>query len=499
MIRCRVLPYLLALVVALAAAASAPAQQDDKRPAIPFEGYEVFSYLLKARGYKPVASIADLNRLDSPDTLVILFGELKSLNQLNNHIRNLGAFQDVGGSLLIASDFAHDLPDYGVRIAGVVPNQYDDQAYRETRECPLIEKLEPDAPTPFRPLTKGLATNRPSYFTSVFIAAGRRPRAVKPLAGFQVWDKPANAKFPVPLERVPVIGRSLRLPDGRFILPYAYAADTDRDTAGRALLIAGNGGFTNGMLLQSDNDNFTFAAQCLEWLGKNPGGKPRRHALFIVNGKVIDSFDVDLKPPPLPLPPLPTPTMAVVNHLLHGVQKERLLLHILEESMPARIAVRAGLIALTLLLLCYGAKKVIELRHHAERGSVLLAGPYAVPPDTALLVEQRARSQIECNALGAEARALVRAWFLEECAIPVANWDGDSTGSLPVAELAGGWWERRRVRRQIDHLVWLAGPAFPAVCAWTDMVRLTKTLQALTVLVQQGRLRVVGCSPGENS
>ena len=81
------------------------------------------------------------------------------------------------------------------------------------------------------------------------------------------------------------------------------------------MVIAGHGLFTNGMLLQADNDNFEFAVTCLRWLGDGPDG-PRRQALFIVDGEVIQTFDGSLKPPlpPLlpPVPPAPPlPAMAM--------------------------------------------------------------------------------------------------------------------------------------------------------------------------------------------
>ncbi len=487
----------IAMLSVLAAQASPvwAQKKDDERPAVPSEGSEVFAYVLNVRGYTAVSDI-----WDRKDTLLILFGKLDTLGWVNERFGGLREFQRSGGSVLLASDYPQDLPEYGVGIADGNGQVGYDPRYRETPLCPLIKALEAGAPASFGPLARGLATNRPAYFRKVVIAGGRRPPALQPLAGFNsFWRITQSGQLKDIRREMEQQKHHVARPNGSLMLPYAYLADSEANFPGRALLIAGHGCFTNEMLLQQDNDNFPFAIQCLDWLGKRPDGKQRQHALFIVDGKVVKSFDVGLRPPPLPLPPIPRPSIAVVNELLHGIEKEGLLFRVLDENFDVRVAVRVGLLVLTVLLLCYGAKKLAEQRHHSERGSALLAGPYAVPPDTSPLLAQRARSQIDRNALGAEARALVRAWFLETCGIPIDAWERTPGAPAPDAQLAGGWWQRYRVRRQVDRLKRLAGPSAPAPLSWTELVRLTKTLHALAAAVQQGRLRFAGCSPGENS
>lgn len=483
-------PCALALLLLAVLVLPANAQDEKGRPAIPSEGPEVFAYLLKMRGYAAVPTIADLDQQPRQDTLLVLFGRLDWLRP-----QDLRQFQLDGGNILLASDYALNLPDYGVRIAGEVVREHDDPLYQETPECPLVKALEPGAPTPFRRLAKGLATNRPSYFTQINVA-GRPAVRLQPLIGFREPGGRAIAR-PFGGGKTKAPRQGLVRSGKHFILPHAYLADKDADVAGRALLLAGNGCFTNQMLLQRDNDNFAFASECLAWLGQRPDGTPRRHVLFVVDGHVIDSSNAGLTPPPMPVPPIPRPSIAVVNELMHGIEKEGLLVRMLEDNVDVRVAVRCGLILLTLLLLCYGAKKLIEQRHHTERGSALLAGPYALPPDTSPLAAQKARSQIERSALGAEAQALVRAWFLETCAIPVAEWNRTTAVPTRDALVTGSWWTRLRMRRQIDRLARLAGPTIPTSFSWTDLVRLTKTLHALRAQVQQGRLRLAGCSAGE--
>jgi hypothetical protein len=485
----RALSWLLAVGLLAVPVRPALGQPDEHAPAIPFEGTEVFAYLLKSRGYAPVPTVADLHKETPEDTLIILLGRLDGQDGLIAQLRDL---QIAGYNVLLASDYAHRLDAYGVAIAGRDVRTHADECYRQKFGCPLIKALEPNASQALRPLTQGLGTNRPSYF----VPTGPRPPRLQLLAGFKVGRR-IGAGLVTYSSDPAMLEHAVRRPDGWLILPNAYIADSDAQAAGRAVLIAGSGVFTNGMLLQPDNDNLPFATECLDWLGQRPDGTPRRHALLIADGTAISSFDVGLDPR-LPMPPIPAPTIGIINQLLHGIEREGILFRILEDMADVRLAVRFGLIALTVGLLCYGAKKLTEQRYHGEKGSALLSGPYAVPPDAAPLSEQRARAQIERNALGAEARALVRAWFLETCGMAPADWDHKPTSPPPEA-IVTGWWQGMRMRRQIARLARLARPSVPTAFSWVEMVRLTKVLQSLSAAVHEGRLRFAGCSTGENS
>jgi hypothetical protein len=477
MTMCSTLRWLAAVVVFGISGLPAAAQDKAKPPVVAFDGPDIFCYLLNSRHFSPILSIDALRSADALDTMVVVFGQF--------NLPEFAAFRQRGGSMLVASD-RHDTLIEGLVVDGRRVIQETEHAYRENRECPRIAALEPDGPADFHHLAKGLATNRPSFFRVEQPTAGRLVHhdGLRAVAGFDRTCFPDGAKEV----------RAIVWPNGKVLLPYIIAAGEGDAHHGRAILIAGQGLFTNGMLLQTDNDNFPFAVECLDWLGKRADGKTRKHALFIVDGKVIDTFDVGLNPPPLPLPPIPTPTIAVINHLLHGIEQEGILFRILEDSVNVQSAVRYALILLTLLLVCYGAKKLTEQRHHSESGSVLLAGPYALPPEMAPLARQRARAQVDVGALGAEAQAVVRTWFLETCSVPVSAWESAPASAAPDAFITGGWWDCYRVRRLLTQLAVIAGQRGPAVFSWVEMVRLTKTLQGLNAAVQEGRLRFAGCA-----
>jgi hypothetical protein len=441
----------------------APAQDKDAVPTIPFDGSEVFCYLLKSRGLSPVRSIDELRKLAPVDTLVIHFGRPGELGYLRD-------FQRRGGAILFASDYSCRIDDYGLAVANdTVRQAAADRAFGKNHDCPLISAFEPGIPSAFHKPARGLATNRPSYFVC-------RPDAMQ-AAGLRLL-----ASFPNGCHGTR--DSSVVRP------PYLLIGAETAAVRGRALFCAGQGMFTNGMLLQTAADNFPFALDCLHWLGESPDGKARKHALFIVDGDIVQSFDVSLKPP---LPPVPMPTVALVNQLLRGMEQEGFLERILHDTVDVHQAVRVGLVVLTVCLLLYGVKKFSEQRHYAEKGSVLLLGPFAARADTSPLLHQRLQSQVERDALWEEARALVRAWLFEVSAIPPAAWDDGAPAPRPVFLTAGGWWEQFRMRRRVNRLIQLAGQQTAAPLSWAELVLLTGVLQSLNDAVQQDRLRFAGC------
>jgi hypothetical protein len=315
-----------------------------------------------------------------------------------------------------------------------------------------------------------LATNRPSYLTVVRdVFANRR---LRPLARIR------HALLD------PDVRRPALTQDSGFAPIYMMSADRDSATAGKAILIAGHGMFTNGMLLQPHTDNLAFAFDGLRWLGAGAEQR-RRHALLLVDGEPVTSFDTSLTPP---LPAVPIPTVEVVNQLLRGVEKEGILFRILAEALNVQVAVRWALLVLTAGLLFYGAKRITEQRHPVEKGTVLLVGPYAVRADRSPLVHQRYRAQVASNALGDEARAMVRTWFAQVCGISPADWEHVASDRALQPEVAGGWWQRYRMRREAQWLARLAAGPITAAFSWRDLVRLTKRLQDLNVAIQEGRL-----------
>jgi hypothetical protein len=154
------------------------------------------------------------------------------------------------------------------------------------------------------------------------------------------------------------------------------------------------------------------------------------------------------------------------------------------------------LILMTVSLLVYGAKKLSDQRHRAEVGSALLVGPYAPPSTPRALVQQRFVSQVQRDGLWEEARALARQWCFEMAGIPVGDWERGPVFA-PDIEVVGGWWTRRRLRRQASRLFQLAGERTLSHFGWQELVRLTSAIQSLNQATREGRLRVGNCSAAE--
>jgi hypothetical protein len=454
------------------------AQEPAKGPVIPYDGVEVFTYLLKQQRFTPVKAVSDLAALPANQTLVIIFGAAGVVERLP-----LATFLNKGGAVLVASDHAGTLQPWGVMIGNEKVAQIAELAYRNVPDCPLVTSLSAHRPAEFHAPVRGLATNRPTFFFQPIGRPGNR--RLQPLADFPRKCHLAR----VPNLRVP---QDLRLPELRFML---YDEGTPNSPA-PSVLLPGHGLFTNGMMLQSDNDNFDFAVDCLRWLGTAPDGKPRAHALFIVDGDVVRSFDVSLK---ARVPPIPVPTIQLVNRLLHGAEQEGLVIRILNDSVNVQSVAAWALRILTILLMLYGIKKLGEVRYHPESRSTLLFGPFARPPDVSSLLLQRHQSQIDQGALGEEARALVRQWYVEVCGIPATDWTSQPDIAAPEFDVAGSWWERFRMRRRTDRLWELATQRAAGVHSWRDLVRLTRWLKELSDAVHEGRLCFVGCSAVENS
>jgi hypothetical protein len=379
MTRCRGLVALLALGTLTFPAA---AQEAKKIPTIPFDGVEVFRYLLKENGFEPIESVRGLAESAADETVLIVLGTTGGLAQVSEVVGNLHKYREAGGSVLIASDYEEvaQLAPLGVAIVGLPVRQAAVHAYRKTPSCPRLTDFGLANPALFVPV-RSLATNRPSFLVL------KEPTDLEPLA---VFPPDCGIAFRILDERV-----SLKLPSSPAGGPAAYIAGSPagHGPRGRALVIAGHGLFTNGMLLQRDNDNFLFATNCLKWLGEAPDGR-RRHALLLVDGRVVTDFDAALKPP---LPPIPMPTTRVVNQLLRGLQRERFFQRLIDDNLDLEAVGRYLLLGVTFVLLAYGARRLVAARHQTENAAPLLVGPFAQPPGAGPWVEQRHRAQAAGN------------------------------------------------------------------------------------------------------
>lgn len=464
---CGLLTVWASVVVSIAA-------QEEKVRTISFEGPEVFCHVLHKLDLKPIVEL-DADKIPPKETVIVVFGQPRVLNDLHERLGGLSGYLERGGSLLIATDFRMQSADLPVRITGEPKLQSSETAYRGSKECPWLTYPIPELadlqlgqalPHPlFRFLQKGIATNCPSQ-----VVIRRENVPLVPVL-----------QFPVDLDRaIRDLGRG-----GPFVVEidhYMVASPADALPQRRALYVAGHGMFMNGMMMQADNDNFAFALNAVQWLREAPEGRQRSHALFIVDGKIITEFDTKLTPP---LPPIPLPPVTAINRLLRGLEDERVFHQLLAKiAEPDRwLALTLGL--LTLGLLVYGSKKLMEGRVQPDAGVPMLAGTQATVGAPSPLIRQRIDALICKNLLGEDARAIVHEWFREQFGIAPGRWSAGFDGNLQVESARSS---DRQLLRLVDYVLRLARAPEPTQVTRSEFCWLVESLPLLGQAAQANQI-----------
>jgi hypothetical protein len=471
-------------------ALSAPAlAQEPKERAIPFEGAEVFCHILFHEGLQPIQSL-DALAADHKDTLLIVFGKMERMNDIRLATGGLHRFLEQGGSLLIVSDHYHLFGSLHVGIDGAKITQPPANAYRSQSDCPWLPSTARDDHPLFRGLHRGIATNRPSFITT---NAG----------------KPASKKG----------GLSNPGPDGSVKALLAFPRDAKRgDDAngngltymmgspenalphGRVLLIAGQGMFMNGMMLQTDeknrdnfdNDNLEFAVNAIRWLREARGGAARSRALLMVDGTIVTDFNMNLSPSSgaLPTPRIPIPPVKVLNRLIHGLEEDRAKARGKDKLAGDTFGRVVGvLLALaTFGLLLYAAKKFLEGRVQRETGVPRMVG--AAPPLGPGLRrgQQRQLAFYQQADSAKESKQLVSAWLKAEFGVQPEQWPADAVAAF---QASGFVWTRWPLQRQADDVLRIVRGAGLVPVSRGQFSRLVETLANLSEARVNGRLALL--------
>jgi hypothetical protein len=441
------------LIGCVALAARAHAQPPNERT-IASDGTEVFCQILFHEGLKPIPSLDALAH-DQKDTLLIVLGKPDRWNEMSP-----AQFVAKGGNLLVATDYPF-VSGLNINVRGTRIEQPAPFAYGGKPQCPWVPSAWGDDHPLFAGLHKRIATNCPSS-----LSLGNGNRDVRPVLDF------------------------MRAENGGFSrLTYMAGSSKDAAPQGRILFIAGHGMFMNGMMLQTDNDNFEFAVNAIRWLRAGPNGATRSRGLLMVDGEIVADFNMDLATrTALPLPPqMPIPPVTALNRLIRGMEEERIFHKILRgllgESFERVIGV---LIAIaTFGLLIYGAKKFMEGRFHHETGVPRMVG--AAPPLGPGLRrgQQRQLALFDLPDAAEECKQLVHAWMRAEFGVGAQQWTADT----PVEfRLAGAWWPRWRLQRRANEVLPLARNSAMAPVSRGQFSRLIESLTELTEARAAGRL-----------
>jgi hypothetical protein len=433
-------------------------------PVVAHDGVEIFCHVLKHFQLEPITSIDDLRKYPAEETLIVVFGDLTPLDAIRQQIdlknvavliasdRGTGRIEKFGNK---ADDFRivdSRLAPWNLIVSGAQVRQPEADAYQGKTRCPLLKpgQLSQEHPA-FRNLRQGLATNGPSFLS-------RWQSDLDPLAPF-----PENCTtYP-------------KLADWKRHEP-AYIYGTSANDQQRTLILAGHGVFMNGMLAQSDNDNFRFAVNAVRWLRESPAGAKRKYALMIHEGKAIASFDLPLTG----MPEIP------INKLLHEIETQGLLNRFLEEQVGWHNVLRFLILAATTCLLIYGMYRLF-LTRHSQENVPLIVGILPPPAPARPLLQQRQLELLTQNNLWEPAQTLARQWFLDHADVEAPLWD-EADQSPPSCRYRGGWLARMSLARQVRSL-WDFAVRDPSQrVTWREFRQLTELLQTLTAAVQDGRL-----------
>ena len=99
--------------------------QPNKKMVVPLEGSQAFCNILHGFALKPIKSLEELAEKKPAETLLIVFGDTRILDDLRKHIGSLEKFRSKGGAVLIASDRDDQgrLLEWRLRISGEVVSE----------------------------------------------------------------------------------------------------------------------------------------------------------------------------------------------------------------------------------------------------------------------------------------------------------------------------------------------------------------------------------------
>jgi hypothetical protein len=470
---------LVAVLIAwIASAVGAHAQEQEVRT-IPFDGPEIVCHILHSLEMTPIVTLEDA-ATDPDQTVIIVLGIPQILHKLHSATGGLKKFLTNGGNLLIATDRRLTDHDLSIHISGEpvrTPNKLRGHfAYRGEVQCP---KFKLDRDDPFG----GFLQEKRDFRDHPLFSFLQKEIATNCPSNVDVFDGEESLQdlLVYPFGRFRMAGGGLGGGQGR----YMVGSPKDAPPRGRALYIAGDGMFMNGMMLQSDNDNFDFTVNAFRWLREGPQSTKRTKALLVVNGEIVTDFNMNLTPPPqIPIPPL-----KMLNRLIRGLENERFFHRVLSGLLGSNIgkvvAVLAGLV--TFIVLLYGAKKILAGRYHVETTVPSLIGPRPVMSATNAM-EQRQQALLRQGDFWDESRHLVLEWFRREFDVTPNRWLAGVDSRFHVEDF---FWSRWRLQSQADYILRLARAPGPVRVSRPQFFGLVEGLKKLTGALKDGRVALL--------
>jgi hypothetical protein len=215
---------------------------------------------------------------------------------------------------------------------------------------------------------------------------------------------------------------------------------------------------------------------CVDWLTHS--GR-RKQVLFVEEGTIRTKFDIPLAE----LPPIPIPPARVINKLLNGLERENFFNSLLLELVPRSTILRILLLAASLLLLRLALARLKAACHRTPPGVPLVEATLKRTTPELPLLAQRQHVLLEEGHCLEAAQVLARHCFQHL----VTNWDVRTP--LPRMWVQGGWWRRRRLRKQVEELWELAQGAAHSVTR-DEFAEIVLAIEEIQAALRNGSLRL---------
>ena len=419
------------MLLRLAATIGSPSHAEPPAPASPYAGTQAFRFLMGPNllKLKAVHTVGDLTAHPSQSVLIV-FGDTQPLKDWGED--KLRDFLSRGGALLVATDHrtGNELSElFGVRVSGEHLQAVDraGKYLGSLADCPVIRQ-SPDHPELFKDVRQ-IATNRPSCF---------RPQEEE---HWNLVGKQTVGWLPRTIDRKQNVANNRRASPitGGLADPGAI----------RVLLLSDQDIFIDGMMFQTQNDNFVFAYNSLRWL--TDSGQ-RTHVLFLDNGQAITDFSVPLKWAPRKLPP----PVVIADHLLAGWNRKTPSIGCLQHVMPHRAILCVLAVFVTLALVLRWLYNLLSRRAAQVEAEVplVLDAPNQLTPRLPLF-EQRHRFMLRDGNFWEAAHEQARHCF-ENLFPPPQRAGSSDTIEKPALAAAGPPWPSRSLYRRAMRLWRLA-------------------------------------------
>ncbi len=446
---------------------------------VSFQGTEAFRNLMDRMQLVPIKTERLFQTVYEPkDCVVIVFGDLSAADWIfpQGGIRK---FCSQGGAVLLASNRWDKsvLRPFRLKIPSAKVKGIKEFGYRNIADCPMITSYIGTKHPIFSALSKGLATNRPtfvrSYRSDLLLLAGFNPGSIR--VGGVVngpLDQRDNA---LNIRRLMVFGKPNQ---------YGYIFGSGADSKERIVVMGGYGVFLNGMMAQwRETDNAYFAYNCLNWLTEREDGQRRSKVLFVEEGKIHQSFDVPLTP--LPPVKVPKPTVEVINMGLDRLQKNdvfnQLLFRAVGERRLERLVLQGLVISMSVLLLLWGLRKFWRSRldRNQKQALAMLGGNAKIEVEP--IFRERFQALGRQRNLGQETRQLLREWFTGHG----ISWEDEA----PLPQLLANSWNRWKWAPQVQTWWRLARASKPTKIAPGEFRRMIRQLRKLNQLLSKNVIR----------